>query len=70
MEKNLKHMTNEHSFYIPDPEYMTDLAGFLTYLGMFSIEQVFSKYSAFSKKNVIRTMYNVQLTTFNSNVNR
>ena len=37
MEKNLKHMTNEHSFYIPDPEYMTDLAGFLTYLGRFSI---------------------------------
>ncbi|KAL5246657.1 hypothetical protein ACHWQZ_G018764 [Mnemiopsis leidyi] len=34
MEKNLKHMTNEHSFYIPDPEYMTDVTGFLTYLGI------------------------------------
>jgi len=34
MEKNLKHMTNEHSFYIPDPECMSDVAGFLTYLGI------------------------------------
>jgi len=34
MEKNLKHMTNEHSFYIPDPEFMTDMAGFITYLGI------------------------------------
>ncbi|XP_076656299.1 cytoplasmic 60S subunit biogenesis factor ZNF622 [Halictus rubicundus] len=31
--KNLKHMTVVHSFFIPDPEYCTDIKGLLTYLG-------------------------------------
>jgi len=34
MEKNLKHMTTKHSFYIPDPEYLSDIEGFITYLGV------------------------------------
>lgn len=31
--KNLKHMTIAHSFFIPDPEYCTDIKGLLEYLG-------------------------------------
>lgn len=30
---NVKHMTVEHNFYIPDVEYLTDLEGLVTYLG-------------------------------------
>jgi pre-60S factor REI1 len=33
MFKNLKHMTLEHSFFIPDAEYVIDIKGLLTYLG-------------------------------------
>jgi pre-60S factor REI1 len=33
MIKNLKHMTLEHSFFIPDAEYIIDMKGLLTYLG-------------------------------------
>lgn len=33
MIKNLKHMTLEHSFFIPDAEYVVDMKGLLTYLG-------------------------------------
>lgn len=33
MIKNLKHMTMEHSFFIPDAEYIIDMKGLLTYLG-------------------------------------
>ncbi|XP_015118689.1 zinc finger protein 622 [Diachasma alloeum] len=36
--KNLKHMTEAHSFFIPDPEYCVDLKGLLEYLG----EKVFA----------------------------
>nr|XP_033332382.1 zinc finger protein 622 [Megalopta genalis] len=38
--KNLKHMTVAHSFFIPDPEYCTDIRGLLTYLG----EKIFAGY--------------------------
>ncbi|KAJ9579573.1 hypothetical protein L9F63_004758 [Diploptera punctata] len=33
MKKNLRHMTIEHSFFIPDAEYLIDIEGLLTYLG-------------------------------------
>ena len=33
LTKNLRHMTLEHSFFIPDAEYVVDLKGLLTYLG-------------------------------------
>lgn len=33
MEKNLKHMTVEHSFFLPDPEFLVGVEGFLEYLG-------------------------------------
>jgi len=33
METNLKHMSVQHSFFIPDPEFCTDVEGLLTYLG-------------------------------------
>ncbi|KAK0163398.1 hypothetical protein PV327_007083 [Microctonus hyperodae] len=36
--KNLKHMTETHSFFIPDPEYCIDIKGLLEYLG----EKVFA----------------------------
>ncbi|KAK0085660.1 hypothetical protein PV325_004694 [Microctonus aethiopoides] len=36
--KNLKHMTEAHSFFIPDPEYCIDIKGLLEYLG----EKVFA----------------------------
>ncbi|KAJ8869478.1 hypothetical protein PR048_028469 [Dryococelus australis] len=33
MSNNLRHMTIEHSFFIPDVEFVIDLKGLLTYLG-------------------------------------
>lgn len=36
--KNLKHMTEAHSFFIPDPEYCINIKGLLEYLG----EKVFA----------------------------
>lgn len=38
--RNLKHMTTAHSFFIPDPEFCTDIKGLLVYLG----EKVFAGY--------------------------
>lgn len=38
--RNLKHMTIAHSFFIPDPEYCTDIKGLLVYLG----EKIFAGY--------------------------
>lgn len=34
MEKNIAHMTVAHGFFIPDLEYVCDLEGLITYLGM------------------------------------
>lgn len=33
LEKNIKHMTMTHSFFIPDLEYVCDLEGLIRYLG-------------------------------------
>lgn len=33
LEKNIEHMTVEHSFFIPDVEYLVNLEGFISYLG-------------------------------------
>ncbi|ELU13958.1 hypothetical protein CAPTEDRAFT_174182 [Capitella teleta] len=33
LEKNVNHMTREHSFFIPDIEFLTDLEGLIVYLG-------------------------------------
>jgi len=33
LEKNIQHMTVEHSFFIPDIEYLVDLEGFISHLG-------------------------------------
>jgi len=33
LEKNLVHMTAAHSFFLPDPEFITNLEGFIDYLG-------------------------------------
>ncbi|XP_016840333.2 zinc finger protein 622 [Nasonia vitripennis] len=38
--RNLKHMTTAHSFFIPDPEFCTDIKGLLVYLG----QKVFAGY--------------------------
>ncbi|XP_043590774.1 zinc finger protein 622 [Bombus pyrosoma] len=38
--RNLKHMTIAHSFFVPDPEYCTDIKGLLMYLG----EKIFAGY--------------------------
>lgn len=32
--KNVKHMTTDHSFFIPDIDYLVDLEGLIGYLGM------------------------------------
>jgi len=32
-ENNIEHMTVEHSFFIPDIEYLVDLEGFISHLG-------------------------------------
>eukprot|EP01134_Creolimax_fragrantissima_P000876 CFRG0876T1 len=34
VEENTQHMALNHSFYIPDAEYITDLEGLLSYLGL------------------------------------
>jgi len=39
IEKNIQHMTLEHSFFIPDVEYLVDLEGFISYLGEYSSNQ-------------------------------
>jgi len=41
LEKNIQHMTVEHSFFIPDIEYLVDLEGFISHLG-----EYFSLYKA------------------------
>jgi len=33
LEKSIQHMTVEHSFFIPDIEYLVDLEGFISHLG-------------------------------------
>jgi len=33
LEKNATHMTEVHSFYLPDPEFLIDLQGLMEYLG-------------------------------------
>jgi len=33
VEENLKHMSSNHSFFVPDLEYLVDVDGLLTYLG-------------------------------------
>eukprot|EP00088_Acartia_fossae_P017771 TRINITY_DN2017_c0_g2_i1.p1 TRINITY_DN2017_c0_g2~~TRINITY_DN2017_c0_g2_i1.p1 ORF type:complete len:374 (-),score=116.40 TRINITY_DN2017_c0_g2_i1:479-1600(-) len=33
MDNNVRHMTEAHSFFFPDPEYLVDLHGLLEYLG-------------------------------------
>ena len=33
MEKNLAHMMSCHSFFLPDPEYISNLEGLMEYLG-------------------------------------
>jgi len=33
LDKNLVHMTSDHSFFLPDADYIVDLEGLLTYLG-------------------------------------
>ncbi|ESP01894.1 hypothetical protein LOTGIDRAFT_238085 [Lottia gigantea] len=33
LEDNVKHMTEEHSFFIPDAEYLVNLEGLISYLG-------------------------------------
>lgn len=43
MENNIQHMTVEHSFFIPDIEYLVDLEGLMAHLG---------KYFSICKKNI------------------
>ncbi|KAA1475192.1 hypothetical protein DENSPDRAFT_883373 [Dentipellis sp. KUC8613] len=33
LDANLTHMSTEHSFFIPDAEYLVDITGLITYLG-------------------------------------
>ncbi|KAH8119372.1 C2H2 type zinc-finger-domain-containing protein [Phellopilus nigrolimitatus] len=33
LEDNLKHMSTAHSFFVPDADYLVDIAGLITYLG-------------------------------------
>lgn len=37
LESNVKHMTTHHSFFIPDVEYLIDVEGFVSYLGMLGL---------------------------------
>ena len=33
LDKSLTHMTVEHSFFLPDPEFLTNVEGLIEYLG-------------------------------------
>ena len=33
LEKNVGHMTSQHSFFLPDADFVVDLEGLLEYLG-------------------------------------
>lgn len=33
VEKNLVHMTEKHSFFLPDADYLADIEGMVAYLG-------------------------------------
>ena len=33
LDKNVNHMTVEHSFFLPDPEFLVNLEGLIEYLG-------------------------------------
>jgi len=33
LDNNMRHMTEAHSFFLPDPEFLTDLEGLIEYLG-------------------------------------
>ena len=33
LEDNVKHMTSNHGFFLPDAEFIVDLEGLITYLG-------------------------------------
>ena len=33
LDKNINHMTVQHSFFLPDPEFLTNLEGLIEYLG-------------------------------------
>ena len=37
LEKNIKHMSGSHSFFLPDTEYLSDLEGLISYLGKTNI---------------------------------
>lgn len=56
MMKNLKHMSSEHSFFIPDAEYVIDMKGLLTYLG----EKVSQGFMCLWCNDRGKTFYSVQ----------
>lgn len=56
MMKNLKHMSLEHSFFIPDAEYVIDMKGLLTYLG----EKVSQSFMCLWCNDRGKTFYSVQ----------
>ena len=33
LEGNVKHMVDAHSFFLPDLDFLTDMEGFINYLG-------------------------------------
>ncbi|XP_069674094.1 cytoplasmic 60S subunit biogenesis factor ZNF622-like [Periplaneta americana] len=56
MFKNLKHMSLEHSFFVPDAEYVVDMKGLLTYLG----EKVSQGFMCLWCNDRGKTFYSVQ----------
>ena len=34
IEESIAHMTHNHGFFLPDAEYISDLEGLITYLGL------------------------------------
>lgn len=38
LEQNIEHMRRAHSFFIPDIEFLTDLEGLISYLGLWKLE--------------------------------
>ena len=47
LEKNVKHMNIEHSFFLPDEEFISDLEQFILCLGRYTFQLFYCKYIIF-----------------------
>lgn len=46
LENNINHMSVKHGFFLPDADYLVDVEGMVTYLGMFFQKFILSEVNA------------------------